>query len=189
MTVERIDGGKLRCTGATWSDAVVIYPREILAFQNIERQAHALLRAKGPGPPDLGPLPTKALTSASSDEQLNAGGKPAWTSTSPRETAARQREPRHGLSPRRREQGLVETAEEGPGHHIERLRQCLTVAVAGCRSVALRRDFGNRHQRRPRFNRGSGTAERNRSGSCRSNGLHARGGYVASGEISGLWRH
>jgi hypothetical protein len=27
VTVERIDGGKLRCTGATWSDAVVIYPR------------------------------------------------------------------------------------------------------------------------------------------------------------------
>jgi hypothetical protein len=23
-SVERIDGGKLRCTGATWSDAVVI---------------------------------------------------------------------------------------------------------------------------------------------------------------------
>jgi hypothetical protein len=36
-------------------------------------------------------------------------------------------------------------AEEGPGHHVERVRQCLTVAVAGCRSVALRRDFGNRH--------------------------------------------
>jgi hypothetical protein len=60
VTVERIDGGKLRCTGATCLDAVVIYPREILAFQNIERQAHALLRAKGPGPPDLGPLPTRA---------------------------------------------------------------------------------------------------------------------------------
>jgi hypothetical protein len=42
---------------------------------------------------------------------------------------------------------------------IERLRQCLTVAVAGCCSVALRRDFGNRHQCRPRFNRGSGTEE------------------------------
>ena len=88
-----------------------------------------------------------------------AGGAPAWTSTSPRETTARQREPREGLSARRREQGLVETAEEGPGHHVERLRQCLTVAVAGCRSVALRRDFGNRHQCRPRSNRGSGTAE------------------------------
>ena len=25
VTVERIDGGKLRCTGATWLDAVVIY--------------------------------------------------------------------------------------------------------------------------------------------------------------------
>jgi hypothetical protein len=41
-------------------------------------------------------------------------------------------------------QSVVEAAEEGPGHGI-RLRQCLTVAVAGCRSVALRRDFGNRH--------------------------------------------
>jgi hypothetical protein len=38
VTVERIDGGKLRCTGATWSDAVVIYPGEALAFVNIERQ-------------------------------------------------------------------------------------------------------------------------------------------------------
>jgi hypothetical protein len=26
VTVARIDGGKLRCTGATWADAVVIYP-------------------------------------------------------------------------------------------------------------------------------------------------------------------
>jgi hypothetical protein len=41
-SVERIDGGKLRCTGATWSDAVVMFPVEVLAFQNIERQAHAL---------------------------------------------------------------------------------------------------------------------------------------------------
>jgi hypothetical protein len=48
VTVERIDGGKLRCTGATSSGAVVIYPGEILAFQNIERQAHAL-RAPAPG--------------------------------------------------------------------------------------------------------------------------------------------
>src|SRR5690242_4182987 len=42
VTVERIDGGKLRCTGATWRDAIVILPGEVLAFQNIERQAHAL---------------------------------------------------------------------------------------------------------------------------------------------------
>jgi hypothetical protein len=42
------DGGKLRCTGATWSDAVVIFPGEVLAFQNTERQAHAL-RAPAPG--------------------------------------------------------------------------------------------------------------------------------------------
>jgi hypothetical protein len=61
VTVERIDGGKLCCTGATWTDAVVIFPREVLAFQNIERQAHAL-RAPAPGSvvkdppaePDLG---------------------------------------------------------------------------------------------------------------------------------------
>jgi hypothetical protein len=61
VTVERIDGGKLRCTGATWTDAVVIFPGEVLAFQNIERQAHAL-RAPAPGgvvkdppaEPDLG---------------------------------------------------------------------------------------------------------------------------------------
>ena len=37
-TVERSDGGKLRCTGAMWSDAVVIYPGEALALVNIERQ-------------------------------------------------------------------------------------------------------------------------------------------------------
>jgi hypothetical protein len=61
VTVERIDGGKLRCTGATWTDAVVIFPGEVLAFQNIERQAH-VLRAPAPGSvvkdpqaePDLG---------------------------------------------------------------------------------------------------------------------------------------
>ena len=52
VTVERIDGGKLRCTGATWTDAVVIFPGEVLAFQNIERQAHAL-RAPSPGEDDL----------------------------------------------------------------------------------------------------------------------------------------
>jgi hypothetical protein len=37
VTVERADGGKLRCTGATWSDAVVIYPGEALALANNER--------------------------------------------------------------------------------------------------------------------------------------------------------
>jgi hypothetical protein len=52
VTVELIDGGKLRCTGATWSDPVVIFPGEVLAFQNIERQAHAL-RAPAPGEDDL----------------------------------------------------------------------------------------------------------------------------------------
>ena len=62
VAVERIDGGKLRCTGATWSDAVVIFPGEVLAFQNIERQAHALrapaprgaVKALPPAEPDLG---------------------------------------------------------------------------------------------------------------------------------------
>jgi hypothetical protein len=48
VTVEGIDGGKLRCTGATWTDAVIIFPDEVLAFQNIERQARAL-RAPAPG--------------------------------------------------------------------------------------------------------------------------------------------
>jgi hypothetical protein len=38
VTVERIDGGKLRCTAATWDDAVVILPGEALALVNIERQ-------------------------------------------------------------------------------------------------------------------------------------------------------
>jgi hypothetical protein len=47
ITAERIDGGKLRCTGATWSDAVVILQGEALALLNIERQAHAI-RAKAP---------------------------------------------------------------------------------------------------------------------------------------------
>jgi hypothetical protein len=47
--------------GATWSDAVVIFPGEVLAFQNIERQAHAL-RAPAPGavvetPPAAAPDP------------------------------------------------------------------------------------------------------------------------------------
>ena len=45
VTVERVDDGKLRWTGATWSDAVVIFPDEVLAFQNIERQ-----NACAPGP-------------------------------------------------------------------------------------------------------------------------------------------
>jgi hypothetical protein len=62
-----------------------------------------------------------AWTSARPDEQLTcAGGKLAWTSAGSRETAARQREPCHGLSPGRREQGLVEKAEEGPRHDVER---------------------------------------------------------------------
>jgi hypothetical protein len=48
VTVERLEGGKLRCTGATWDDAVVIYPGEALALANNERQAHPP-RAKAPG--------------------------------------------------------------------------------------------------------------------------------------------
>jgi len=59
------NGGKLRCTGATWTDAVVIFPGEVLAFQNIERQAHALRaparahrRRQAPLPPARrGPTP------------------------------------------------------------------------------------------------------------------------------------
>jgi hypothetical protein len=65
VTVERIDGGKLRCTGATGSDAVVIYPGEILAFQNIERQAHAL-RAPAPSSvvkaPPSGAISTRMIS-------------------------------------------------------------------------------------------------------------------------------
>jgi hypothetical protein len=38
--VERIDGGKLRCTGATWSDAVVVLPDQVLTLSNHERQVH-----------------------------------------------------------------------------------------------------------------------------------------------------
>ena len=38
ITAERIDGGKLRCTGATWSDPVVILEGEALALENIKRQ-------------------------------------------------------------------------------------------------------------------------------------------------------
>ena len=60
-TVERHDGGKFRCTGATSSDAVVIYPGEALALVNIERQvlpsAPRLPRSRtaeaGPGPPGV----------------------------------------------------------------------------------------------------------------------------------------
>jgi hypothetical protein len=48
ISVEGIDGGKLRCTSATWSDAVVILQGEALAIVNIERQAHAI-RARAPG--------------------------------------------------------------------------------------------------------------------------------------------
>jgi hypothetical protein len=59
-SVERIGGVKLRCTGATWSDAVVIFPGEVLTFQNIERQAHAL-RAPAPGGCGTDPPPAPRL--------------------------------------------------------------------------------------------------------------------------------
>jgi hypothetical protein len=64
--VERIDGGKLRCTGATWSDAVMMFPAEVLAFQNIERQAHAL-RANAPArvwysPPPAPPISVMTIS-------------------------------------------------------------------------------------------------------------------------------
>jgi hypothetical protein len=47
VTAERLDGGKLRCTGATWADAVVIYPGEALALVHVEPQA----RIKRPSSP------------------------------------------------------------------------------------------------------------------------------------------
>jgi hypothetical protein len=64
-----------------WSDAVVIFPGEVFAFQNIERQAHAL-RANAPprvwyrppaGTPDLGEddstaLPTRGVGTPRSRE-------------------------------------------------------------------------------------------------------------------------
>jgi hypothetical protein len=77
VTVERIDGGKLRCTGATWSDAVVIFPGEILAFQNIERQAH-VLRAPSPGGVKKAP-PAEPGPIASAEHRLDddaAKGRP-----------------------------------------------------------------------------------------------------------------
>jgi hypothetical protein len=60
VTVKRIDGGKLRCTGATWSDAVVIHSWEALALVNIERQVLPSAprlpryRTAGAGPGPLG---------------------------------------------------------------------------------------------------------------------------------------
>jgi hypothetical protein len=60
ITAERAEDGKLRCTCATWDDAVVVLKGEALSLVNIERQVHAL-RTKAPpvqkGPPavpDLG---------------------------------------------------------------------------------------------------------------------------------------
>jgi hypothetical protein len=47
VTVERIDDGKLRATGAKWDDAVVIYPGEALALVHVERQ----VRIKRPSSP------------------------------------------------------------------------------------------------------------------------------------------
>jgi hypothetical protein len=60
ITAERAENSKLRCTCATWDDAVVVLKNEALTLVNIERQVHAL-RTKAPpvqkGPPavpDLG---------------------------------------------------------------------------------------------------------------------------------------
>jgi hypothetical protein len=60
IVAERAEDGKLRCTCATWDDAVVVLKNEALTLVNIERQVHAL-RTKAPpvvkGPPaapDLG---------------------------------------------------------------------------------------------------------------------------------------
>jgi hypothetical protein len=38
ITAERADDGKLRCTCATWDDAVVVLKGEALTLVNIERQ-------------------------------------------------------------------------------------------------------------------------------------------------------
>jgi hypothetical protein len=57
---------------------------------------------------------------------------------------AYQRGPREGLSPGRREQGLVDSAEASSRHQIERFCQRLTDPVAGRRSVAMQWDFRNR---------------------------------------------
>jgi hypothetical protein len=58
VSVERIDGGKLRCNCATWSDAITILDGEVLVFKNIERQVHALrapdLVKGAPAEPDPG---------------------------------------------------------------------------------------------------------------------------------------
>jgi hypothetical protein len=60
LTIERIRGGKLRCT--SWDDAVVIMPGEALAFVNLARPAHALqLRV---GTSGVGMIPPWWLRSA-----------------------------------------------------------------------------------------------------------------------------
>jgi hypothetical protein len=41
VTAERADDGKLRCTCATWDDAVVVLKGEALTLVNIERQVTA----------------------------------------------------------------------------------------------------------------------------------------------------
>src|SRR5690348_328023 len=93
----------------------------------------------------------QAWTSASPPDQLTCpSGETAWASASSREAAARQREPRDGLSARRREQNLVATAEEGTRHDFERLCKRLPVATPGGRSLAMQRNFRGRLECRSR---------------------------------------
>ena len=47
VTVERIDGGKLRATCGTWDDAVVVLPDRVLTLSNHERSTSSA----GIGPP------------------------------------------------------------------------------------------------------------------------------------------
>jgi hypothetical protein len=50
FTVERIDGGKLRCTGSSWTDAVLA--RRGPVFCEPERPAHAASPGAGEAPDD-----------------------------------------------------------------------------------------------------------------------------------------
>jgi hypothetical protein len=101
VTVERIDGGKLRCTGATWSDAstgassdaparwsdaVVIYLGEALALLNIERQvlpSAPRLRGCGTDPP-----PTPRSRDDDFEALIRAKFSPSKTSSAKRMPSA-----------------------------------------------------------------------------------------------------
>jgi hypothetical protein len=126
VTVERIDGGKLRCTGATWTDAVVIFPGEVLGFQNIERQAHAL-RAPAPGGVVKDPP---------------AGGK-AFYAPSYHPGRGWERD----LGPMTREQAIAKAQEVRVGTTTSaaafvKMLEVLGVTVEGIDGGKLRRDLG-----------------------------------------------